>query len=590
MSIICIFFPAIIICGIESRISGEKNVIHYVTKYACSCIGLNLAVTIIALYLFRIEDIWSSLNHNSRIAVLYLLLSTIIAVIEPYIEKYIKENVSISIDAKLSLPVINERMQRIIIIGYTLLLFALHFIRIFDNSFWGDEGISINASRMPWGEMLEYIAQNGHSPLYYVLLWVSCKVFGSYGIIYNLVSLIPYFIVLIVALTIVRKRFGIIPALLLITLESLLRSAIMYNVEVRMYSWCQLFVFLTYLTSWQIFRGGKARQYIGLTVFSLGAIYCHYFALSSIGILYAFIFFYFMLTNWKSIWKIVLSGCIVLTGFLPWIVYCYEVQGEVMMNYGIEMVGWKECFDYIFYSNISWVLLAVFIIVFCAAVLYDLGVIKYLRTETGQKKLSFVFDLKKWTVSPETIWILSGVSAVFGTIIASEVISYFVYPILVLRYLYASVSIVWLILGICVSKCRLKKLIAPVLVICIVIACFPRYFGTLKSELVENRKLKSTLEATSEVDEDDFITTDIDHLSWTVSLVYYPNTPRRLFGGEELPEFSFDVNNWLYLGEPISDGLLENLKRQNCHAELVVENGYIGTGDVWVYKVIEDQK
>lgn len=40
-----------------------------------------------------------------------------------------------------------------------LVLFAMHFVRIFDNSFWGDEGFSIGLAQMNVFEMLQVTAQ-----------------------------------------------------------------------------------------------------------------------------------------------------------------------------------------------------------------------------------------------------------------------------------------------------------------------------------------------------------------------------------------------------------------------------------------------
>mgnify|MGYP007054485261 CR=1 FL=1 len=42
---------------------------------------------------------------------------------------------------------------------YALVLFAMHFVRIFDNSFWGDEGFSIGLAQMNVFEMLQVTAQ-----------------------------------------------------------------------------------------------------------------------------------------------------------------------------------------------------------------------------------------------------------------------------------------------------------------------------------------------------------------------------------------------------------------------------------------------
>ena len=44
---------------------------------------------------------------------------------------------------------------------YALVLFALHFVRIFDNSFWGDEGFSIGLAQMNVFEMLQVTRISG---------------------------------------------------------------------------------------------------------------------------------------------------------------------------------------------------------------------------------------------------------------------------------------------------------------------------------------------------------------------------------------------------------------------------------------------
>ena len=42
---------------------------------------------------------------------------------------------------------------------YALVLFAMHFVRIFDNSFWGDEGFSIGLAQKMIQELCEKIVQ-----------------------------------------------------------------------------------------------------------------------------------------------------------------------------------------------------------------------------------------------------------------------------------------------------------------------------------------------------------------------------------------------------------------------------------------------
>ena len=59
---------------------------------------------------------------------------------------------------------------------YALVLFAMHFVRIFDNSFWGDEGFSIGLAQMNVFEMLQVTAADNRrctifSRNSYIIFW-----------------------------------------------------------------------------------------------------------------------------------------------------------------------------------------------------------------------------------------------------------------------------------------------------------------------------------------------------------------------------------------------------------------------------------
>ena len=43
---------------------------------------------------------------------------------------------------------------------------------------------------------------------------------------------------------------------------------------------------------------------------------------------------------------------------------------------------------------------------------------------------------------------------------------------------------------------------------------------------------------------------------------------------------------WLFLGEPISEQLTVRLETMGYEPELVVDNGVIGLGSMWVYKAV----
>ena len=130
---------------------------------------------------------------------------------------------------------------------YALVLFAMHFVRIFDNSFWGDEGFTIRLVKASFYRMCRLTAGDVHPPLYYFFTQILYHIFGNHGYTYHLSALIPYGIILVLACTVVRKWFGIIPAAVLVTLSSFTSSAILYNVEARMYSLGALCVLAAYL-------------------------------------------------------------------------------------------------------------------------------------------------------------------------------------------------------------------------------------------------------------------------------------------------------------------------------------------------------
>lgn len=169
---------------------------------------------------------------------------------------------------------------------YALVLFAMHFVRIFDNSFWGDEGFSIGLAQMNVFEMLQVTAADNHPPLYYLFTQLLYHLLGNHGYVYHLSALIPYGLILILACTVIFRQFGLIPAVVVSTFASLTDTAIMFNVEARMYSLGAFFVLAAYLALHNILHSGKTSDWVIFSVASLCAAYTHYYALISVAFFY----------------------------------------------------------------------------------------------------------------------------------------------------------------------------------------------------------------------------------------------------------------------------------------------------------------
>lgn len=485
---------------------------------------------------------------------------------------------------------------------YTILLGFLHFIRLFDNSVWGDEGIVVVQSRLSFDLLLNTIAISGHSPFHYVVAWIFVKVFGESGFVFHLSASLPYFIILLLSTTIIKRFFGIKTAILFVTFSSLLKCAIIYNLEIRMYAWCSLFCLVCYLLSNRIYFTKQFKYYALLGVFASLAAYTHYFALASVGLIYCLIlcklFLEFKFSHFLEYGKFTISSGLFLVLFIPWILYVKEVKQGVITDYHIGSISWSSCFQFIFYSSpkfLSLVLFYLWLLIPIACYCNKFNLVRIINCKTDSDfTIKFYYKklFYKFTLSSMIFWLITGYIVVLGTITFSQVFSKLFFPITIHRYLYVSYIIAWLILAIELSSiCKSKRLFVLILT-AIFVLLSPYYVKTAYTEYKNNSLLSKTLEQTQPmITKNDFIYTDIVHFAWTVSESYYPNIPHNLFGHKEwwgpvsLPILDKSKNFYLFLSNPISIELKENLKHQSREYEILVENGYIGTGAVWVYKI-----
>ena len=381
------------------------------------------------------------------------------------------------------------------------------------------------------------------------------------------------------------------------TLSTLLGSAVTYNLEVRMYAWCQMFVFAAYLMLYGFYRTKKDRYLLWMAISSLGAVYSHYFALASIGFLYLILLVYIAKTRSQGIWKVLLSGGSVVVLLLPWLAFAKKTKGVVVSDYKIDQVSWRACLGYIFHSKYSVLLFVLFLVTLSIQAVFAFGLVQIKKDEGRKKVSSLRLEFRDIHMDGEWVWIISGVVAVFGTIAISEVISMLLYPIIMLRYLYPSFIMIWLLFAIDISKWKPGRLWSVLAVVFIFATCYPEYLDVIKNEHEADKRLKATLAATTPaIDGDAFIYTDIQHFDWSVVDVYYPETPHEMVDGTEWwgpdkdsgPEG--DTVYWLFLGAPVSEEVTSHLGDMGYGLELVVDCGYMGARDVWIYKVIPENE
>ena len=397
---------------------------------------------------------------------------------------------------------------------YALVLFAMHFVRIFDNSFWGDEGFTIRLVKASFYRMCRLTAGDVHPPLYYFFTQILYHIFGNHGYTYHLSALIPYGIILVLACTVVRKWFGMIPAAVLVTLSSFTSSAILYNVEARMYSLGALCVLAAYLAFYQIYKENRLFDWCVFGFTSLCAAYTHYYALLSVA------FFYLMLLPlWfkgKEFRKriLYLYGGTVL-GYIIWLILPlrHSFQRTAEDWWLTDYAGFWSCLKLMFGS--SWL-----VIVFLAALV---GGLLCLFGVLHAKDAPAATYRQGLPLSNECLLMLAGVVSIAGTIGIGMAMTYLIRPLLVPRYLFPLASVAYLMLGLCIQQLPARRVLAGLLVAVTLFFGVPNWWKVYQHEQALDEGTAQGL-SVIEPAENSVIYTNDDSLNWTLLEYYYPDT------------------------------------------------------------------
>lgn len=460
----------------------------------------------------------------------------------------------------------------------------LNFIRTLDNSFWGDEGFSIKLAKMNVHQMIEATANDVHPPLYYLFLQLLYKCFGNSGVVYHFSAFIPYVIILIVACTAVRKRFGLIPAVVLVTMSSIMKRAVVYNVEVRMYALAAMLVLVAYIALYGIAQKDNIGSWIVFCIASLGAAYTHYYALISVA------FFYLMLIpialNKRKIKRVVIAYTATIIGYLPWFAVLLGAFTRTKNNWWVEGIpSAEDCVKFIW--DYDWVAKS-FCLALVVFVLYETHIISVEKTNEARWLNRVHLNIKspeKSSVTNELLWAAAGLLSICGTAAVGLGLSYAVRPFFIVRYLFPVSATAYLLFGYCISRMKLKNVWAVLLVGLILWSNFPAYVDTYKADKAENTETNNFLMAV-EPSEDAVIYTDSVHLNWTILDCYYPNQHILITDAMDC----LDADNseiWLFWGNPLDEDTENKLESKGYTMELAYDGLFIGSAR-YAYKVVRN--
>ncbi len=180
-------------------------------------------------------------------------------------------------------------------------------------------------------------AADVHPPLYYLIVKLAFSVFGSSIKVMVWTSIVPAIIGMILSSIYVRKNWGFESAFIFNFIYGFAPFLLHYNLNLRMYSWMNLFVLGVILIAYEIRLEGKRIHFVLLFLFSISAVYTQYFAVLPIAVSYIWIFINLIkLKDKKNIVRFIAVGLMDVISYIPWIFY-----GMGNMGIGAEDVTGK---------------------------------------------------------------------------------------------------------------------------------------------------------------------------------------------------------------------------------------------------------
>lgn len=325
-----------------------------------------------------------------------------------------------------------------ILYAWSFLSIIIMVISACNDSIWVDEAFSLSLVSKPFGEMLSIASTDVHPPLYYIILKI---IFDAVKLIYpsvdiiimgKIVSIIPFIILVMVSIFKLRRQFGFLFSAIFSFCITTMPNLMEYSVEIRMYSFGLLFVALCLIMAYDITVKSSFLNWTLFTLFGLAAAYTHYFSLVSAGMVYAYLFVYFIFKNRKEIFKWLICAAVTIVGYLPWLFIALNQISDVSADYWISPIGMKDVLKFITYpispSDNNIIILIGCSIALLAAIIFAVWYsVKQLKDSVK-----------------ENCFAIAGFMVIIGTVIVGVAASLLIKPVLLTRYLVPSLGCFWL--------------------------------------------------------------------------------------------------------------------------------------------------
>lgn len=358
------------------------------------------------------------------------------------------------------------------LLGLGLIMLGKSLMLCFSNDIWYDELFTVGLAEHSYGELVRLTAADVHPPLYYCIVKLFsdlCKLIapGAGTIIpAKIISVLPYFILLVYAVTLIRKRFGMFAGGMFLFCVTAMPQLSAYTVEMRMYGWALLFVTAAFLHAGEWIRIGvnqkKAHFLHGaaFTLYGVAAAYTQYFACVAVVMVYLCVLLAFWFRDRRRIREWFFCVAVSVACYVPWLSALVGQLGAVSENYWILPLTWRSlggCVKFLMkpaFSNdrvntvLAVILFAAYFILWCR---WALKVYYYRRElKKGGENTDGILETDNVvkTESGESLarfaFATAGVMVLAGLVAFGFAASFLIRPIFVYRYMIPAAGCFWL--------------------------------------------------------------------------------------------------------------------------------------------------
>lgn len=307
---------------------------------------------------------------------------------------------------------------------------------LWSRDIWTDEAFMMQVVRETTdlkGAFL-YAASDTHPPLYFVLLKAVTLVFGQTLVAAKMISILALIGSMLLGIWFFHKYVNWKAAVLYVMMLGVIPCSMAFSVEIRMYGLALFFLTGCGLSAYCIVleKAERIRDWIGLTVFGIGAAYTHYFSLAATALIYGFVLIALLVMR-KEMKKNVFPkamgfwiGAVVISviAYIPWLPYFYTQFTRVSGGFWIPEITWstvKEYTDWYFATDMPYTPFMLMAVLLFA--------IARLLWKAGRQK-----DRTMWfAVAVFLVWLL--------TILVGVAVSAAIRPVFLIKYSFPMVGL-----------------------------------------------------------------------------------------------------------------------------------------------------